>query len=155
MAQQCLSKAFDANMFRVLSQSRWNINGSCVCHSQGLPLVLKAKVRYSSELVVPGFFKACGVRGLGSGRKRPYILAKARRTCRHEDHTDALSEQFSAAQSTWQDRFFPNFRHIQCRLFLLIAFLHTHTQKTQMTMTEHLHKLANTGMRAVDILSAR
>ena len=70
-------------------------------------------------------------RGFGFGRKRPYILAKARRTCWHEDHTDTLSKQFTAAcaqspwQCFWQDRFFLSLRHIQCGLFLPIAFLHT------------------------------
>ena len=60
MAQQCLSKDLDANMLalRVLSRSCWNTNRSVVRHGVGLPLVLKAKPRYSSKLEAPGLFKA-------------------------------------------------------------------------------------------------
>ena len=142
--QQCLSKDLCCEFYLA---SCWPINGSFVRHGLGLPLVLKAKPIYSSKLEAPGFFKAwIWIRKEAS---RANILAKARRTCWHEDHTDTLSKQFTAAQSPWQcfwqERFFLSLRHTQCRLFLPIAFLHT-PKKTQMTMIEHLHKLANAGI---------
>ena len=147
-----LSSAFrsysdlDANMLRVLSRSCWNINGSFVRHGLGLPLVLKAKPRYSFKLEAPGFFKAW----FWIRRKRPYILAKAKRTCWHEDHTYTISKQFTAAQSLWRNVFgkrdcFLSLRHIQCRLFLPIAFLHIQ-KRHKMTMIKHPHKPANTGI---------
>ena len=116
---------FEGPLLRVLSRSCWNINGSFVRHGLGLPLVLKAKPIYSSKLEAPSFFKAW----IWIRKERPYILAKARRTCWQEDYTDTLSKHFTAAQSPWQcfwqERFYLSLRHIQCRLFLPIAFLHT------------------------------
>ena len=83
---------------------------------------------YISKLEAPGFFKAWI--WIRKESKSPCILAKARRTCCHEDHTDTLSKQFTAGQSPWQcfgktDFFLAFDMHIQCRLFLPIASLHT------------------------------
>ena len=105
-----LSSAFRRTSTRrcseLLSRSCWNIDGSFVRHGLGLSLVLKAKPRYRSKLEAPWLLQSVDLDSEGS----PYILAKARHICWHEDHTDTLSKQFTAAQSPWQcfwqDRFF-------------------------------------------------
>ena len=141
MAQQCLLKSFGANMFRVLSRSRCNINGSFVHHSLGLPLVFVLKAMQDIVLNLVKLSLVSSKRGFGSGRKRPYILAKTRSTCWHEDHTDTLSGNIFGKTD-----FFPQ-HSTQSVQTLLANCFPTHTKKTQMTVIEHLHKLANTGMR--------
>ena len=79
------------SVISIALEHQWVDSGSFVSHSLRLPVVLKAKARYSFELVVPGFFKVWIWI-----RKEASILAKARRTCWHEDHTDTLSEPYDA-----------------------------------------------------------
>ena len=146
---------FEGPLLRIFSRSCWNINGSFVRHGLGLPLVLN--LRQNQYIALNWKPLVSSKRGFGFGRKRPYILAKARRTCWHEDHTDTLSKQFTAAQSPWQcfwqERFFLSLRHIQCRLFLPIAFLHTQKDTNDHNWTST--QASKYWYMAVDILSAR
>ena len=95
----------------------------------------------NSELVVPGFFKAWiwiwKEASLHPGEGQTHMLAWR--------SSSGWCPQFTAAQSSWQDRFFPTFDTFSadssCQL---LSYTH---KKTQMTMISHLHKLANTGMR--------
>ena len=137
---------FEGPLLRLLSRSCWNINGLFVRHGLGLPLVLKAKPIYSSKLEAPGFFKACvDLDSEGS------VLTSWRRPDAHAGmkiilipsltiHCCTISLAMFLARRIFFLAFDTFSADSSCQLLSC-----TH-KKTQMTMIEHLHKLANTGI---------
>ena len=139
---------FEGPLLRVLSRSCWNINWSFVRHGLGLPLVLKAKPIYSSKHArSPRFLLRVDLDSEGS------VLTSWRRPDAHAGMKIILIPSLNNALlhnlpgnvfGSGKRDFFLAFDTFSadssCQLLSC-----TH-KKTQVTMIEHLHKLANTGI---------